>query len=265
MKLKQLYLLIFTLLASSTVNSQILHTESFALILDTSQRIKGNIVPDFKFQNLKRDLVEFQNTTDISFRFKHSGITVANKIEFARYGNEAFLSGGFLYLEYRRILENRFVIEPMSSIHWSEARGLKFKYAGGFNFRYQIYSSSKVGLYAGSGPFYEYERWNYDGVKDQFLPSITNDVYSEKVKLGTYLSFKVNTESKLDFDLSLYHQSTFNELFSTPRLASSTSIKYNFTEHLGLIFQYQNIYDYNPVVPIDKLFNQLILTFEVSF
>ena len=35
--------------------------------------------------------------------------------------------------------------------------------------------------------------------------------------------------------------------------------------HLGLILQYQNIYDFDPVVPIDKLYNQFVSSIEVSF
>ncbi|MFA5670034.1 MAG: hypothetical protein WC967_12365 [Balneolaceae bacterium] len=132
---------------------QILHTESFAVILDTSNVIKGNIVPDFKFQNLKEDLIEFENTTDISFRLKNNAITLANKIELSKYGDEVLLSGGFMYLEYRRIFDNKFVIEPFSQVHWAEARGLAFKYAGGINLRYRVYSSEKAGFFVGTGPF----------------------------------------------------------------------------------------------------------------
>jgi len=264
MKTRLLFLFI-TLISIISVKAQVLHTESFSVILDTTKIIKGSIVPDFKFQNLKKDLIEFENTADISFRINKSAITIANKIELSKYGEEVLLSGGFLYLEYRKIFENKFVIEPFSQLHWSEARGLEFKYAGGVNIRYRIYLSEKVGFYVGTGPFYEYERWNYDGVADDLVPAIPKDIISEEVKLGTYLSFKWKTEINLDFDISFYHQSTFDEIITTPRLASSSSVKYNFTEHLGLILQYQNIYDYKPIVPIDKLYNQFLATFEVAF
>ena len=264
MKTRLLFLFI-TLISIISVKAQVLHTESFSVILDTTKIIKGSIVPDFKFQNLKKDLIEFENTADISFRINKSAITIANKIELSKYGEEVLLSGGFLYLEYRKIFENKIVIEPFSQLHWSEARGLEFKYAGGINLRYKIYFSEKVGFYIGTGPFYEYERWNYDGVADNLIPANPEDIVNEEVKLGTYLSFKWKTDINLDFDISLYHQSTFNEIFTTPRLASSSSVKYNFTEHLGLILQYQNIYDYKPIVPIDKLYNQFLATFEVAF
>ena len=50
-------------------------------------------------------------------------------------------------------------------------------------------------------------------------------------------------------------------MFITPRLASSTSVTYNLTEHIGLILRYQNIYDYEPVVPIEELFPEAMIFF----
>ncbi len=115
------------------------------------------------------------------------------------------------------------------------------------------------------GLFYEHEKWNYDGVKDHLVPANPTDIVSDEIKLGSYLSFKLKTDFNLDFDVSIYHQSTFNSLIRFPRLASSSSVKYNFTEHLGLLLQYQNIYDPNPLVPIDKLYNHFLTSIEVSF
>ena len=122
-----------------------------------------------------------------------------------------------------------------------------------------------MGLFCGTGPFYEFERWNYKGVKDALLPTDLTPVEQQSIKLGTYVSFKWFTNKKIDIDLSLYHQSRFNELISTPRLASSSSITYNFTNNIGLILSYQNIYDFKPLVPIDKLFNKILFSIELAF
>jgi len=247
------------------INAQILHTESFAVILDSTRIFKGSIIPDFKFQNQKEDIIEFENNTNISYRLKNNAFTIANKIELTKVGEETLLSGGFVYLEYRKIIEKKYAFEPFAQFHWKEPRGLEFKFAGGINYRYRIFVTQKLGVFFGTGPFYEYERWNYGGVKDALLPIDLTNVEQENIKLGSYLSFKWFSDYNFDLDISIYHQSRFNELFSTPRLASSSSITYNFTDHIGLILAYQNIYDYKPLVPIDKLFNKVIMTIEVSF
>ena len=259
-------LLLGHILIPFDINAQILHTENFAVILDTTKYFKGSIIPDFQFQNQKKDLLEFENTANISFRIKkNNAFTIANKIELSKYGKETLLSGGFLYFEYRRILGNKHVVEPYIQLHWTEARGLDYKFASGLNYRYRIFYSDDLGLFFGTGPFYEFERWNYNGVDDELLPADLTEIEKENIKLGTYFSFKWFTDHKFDFDLSIYHQSRLDEIFSFPRLASSSSVTYNFTDNIGLILRYQNIYDYKPVVPIDKLYNKIIFTIEVAF
>ncbi len=261
---KALYLFVL-IVAILPAHGQILHTESFSVILDSSKTIKGSIVPDFKFQNQKKDLIEFENTSDISYRGKAHAITLANKIELSKYGNEVLLSGGYLYLEYRRIYDTNITIEPFSQLHWTEARGLELKYAGGVMSRFRIVSKQKIGLFAGTGLFYEYERWNYDGVPDSRLPASPSIMTQESFKSGSYMSFKWNSSFNFSVDISGYHQSRFKDFFSAPRLAGSTSIAYSFTEHLGLILIYQYIYDYKPIVPIDKLFNKVVFAIDISF
>lgn len=259
-------LLLVLVIKPLNATAQILHTENFALILDTTKNFKGSIIPDFQFQNQKKDLLEFENTANISFRINNNNaFTIANKIELSKYGKETLLSGGFVYLEYRRIFENKHVIEPYIQVHWTEARGLDYKFASGLNYRYRLLYTNNLGLFLGTGPFYEFERWNYNGVDDELLPSDLTKIEKENIKLGSYLSFKWFTNHKFDFDISFYHQSRFDELFSTPRLASSSSVTYNITDNIGLILRYQNIYDYKPVVPIDKLYNKIIFTIEVAF
>jgi hypothetical protein len=110
MTLRLVFIHLLLLALSTPTISQILHSESFSVILDTSKVVKGRILPDFKFQNQKEDLFEFESTSDISFRLKKHAITIANKIELSKYGKNVLLSGGFLYLEHRKIYENKFVL-----------------------------------------------------------------------------------------------------------------------------------------------------------
>lgn len=257
-------LLVFTCLCFVAA-SQILHTESFAVILDTSKTVKGSIIPDFKWQNQKENLLEFENLANISFRIKNNALTIANKIEASRFGEETFLSGGYLYIEYRRIFDNSFAFEPFLQTHWSEARGLELKYAVGGNMRFRIFVSENIGFFIGTGPFYEYEKWNYNSVPSDKLPIDQTAITTSYIKSGSYLSLKWFTSQNFDFDLSLYHQSRYRDLFDSPRLGSNTSVTYNITEHIGLIMAYQNIFDPIPQIPIDRLFNKILMTIEVAF
>ena len=237
------------------------------MIIDSTKIVKGSILPDFKFQTQKKNLTEFENLADISVKLgKGHAITIANKIELSKYGSETLLSGGYLYAEYRRILDNKMVIEPFSQVQWAEARGMERKYAGGINLRYRIYLEEKIGLFAGIGPFYEFERWNYDGVpEDVILPPDLSTISNSFFKLGTYVSGKLEIAENLFLDISLYHQAKYDELFSTPRLANSAAVTISLTKYLGFNIIHQFIYDLKPVVPIDKDFHKIILGFSLDF
>lgn len=66
-------------------------------------------------------------------------------------------------------------------------------------------------------------------------------------------------------DLSLYHQSRLDEVFYRPCLASSARLAYPISKHLQLTGTYQNIYYFQPLVPIDKWFHRLKASVAVSF
>ncbi|MFO7939705.1 MAG: hypothetical protein R6U66_08150 [Bacteroidales bacterium] len=250
-----------------TSRAQLLHTESFSVILDSSRTIQGAIVPNLEFQTQAEDLLEFENIADFSFRLtpKHA-FTIANKIELSKYGKEVLLSGGYLYIEYRGGVQQTLALEPYAQVLWSEARGLAMKYAAGINARWRIWVEENIGIFAGTGPFYEIERWNYQGVPNRvLLPEDLPEIKVQTFKWGTYLSFKYVPFDAISLDASFYHQSRIEDFFYTPRLASSASITWNLTQYLGITFVYQQIYDYNPIVPIDKDFHKIIMGVEISF
>lgn len=252
-------------LTSFCAQSQILFSESFNVILDTAQRVKGSIAPELKIQTQKELLVEFTNTTDISIRVGNSYLTLANKIETGSFGKDVFLSGGYVYAEIVNTVEKAVTTEIYGQVHWAEARGLNRRYAGGIDARFRLFHRGRSGVFAGIGPFYEYEEWNYRGVPDERLPGNPVPVDSMNVKLSTYISLKHWFFDRIFLDLSLYHQSRFDEVFYRPRLASSARLAYQISEHLQLTGTYQNIYDYQPLVPIDKWFHRLKASLAVTF
>lgn len=253
------------MLGVSRSECQILFTESFNVILDTTKFIQGSITPDLEFQTQKDNLLEFENMADMSIRIGRSGITLANKIELTKYGDETLLSGSYFYGEYRLSSGEILTTEMHAEVHLSVARGLDRKYAGGVYARFCFFKSQKAGFFGGIGPFYEYEKWNFEGVPESDLPDNTDDVVQKNIKLGSYLSYKQELFKRFNLDLSIYHQSRFDEIFSTPRLASSSKIGFQLVEHLELVLIYQNIYDFKPVVPIEKWFHKYIFSISISF
>ena len=247
------------------VFAQVLHTENFNVVIDTSKVIKGNFTPSFRFRNLKEDFLEIGNTADVSIRIKNHAFTVANRIEYSFLGKENILSGGFLYLEYVNLQSKKFAFEPFFQMQWREVRGLDRKYAGGMNIRWNAIIKENTGLFFGIGSLYEFERWNYSGVPDDLLPTDQTPVEIDQFRGTSYISFKQKLGDLFDLDISGYYQPTFSSPFKKYRLASSFELTYNITNFLGLRFLYQNIYDPTPLVPIDELYHDVNFGITLSF
>ncbi len=210
-------------------------------------------------------MLEISNTADFTIRSKKRALTFANQIEFQKYGTESILSGGYLYTEFRNVFEKLISIEYFAQAHWAEARGMKEKFSGGLRARFRLVNTSSMGLFLGIGPFYEYELWTYKGVEDHLLPIDLSPKINENLKIGSYISYKHQVLEKLKLDISVYHQSRFDEFFISPRVATSSSFKYKLSKHLDLIFLYQNIYDFKPIVPIRNWFHRYVTSISISF
>ena len=245
--------------------AQVLHTENFNVVIDTSKVLKGNFTPNFRYRNLKEDFLEINNTADISIRIKNHAFTIANRVEYSVLGKENILSGGFVYLEYVNIQGKKIAFEPFFQMHWREIRGLNRKYAGGVNIRWRVLLKENTGLFLGFGTLYEFERWNYSGVPNDQLPMNQTLIEVEQFRGTSYVSFKQKLGDLFDLDISAYYQPKFSSPFKNYRLASSIELTYNITRFIGLRFLYQNIFDPRPLVPIDELYHDANFGITLSF
>lgn len=253
------------LLASFGAKAQLLFPESFVLIMDTTQHIRGSLTPAFKLQTQKELLVELENTADLAFRYHGHSLTFANRFELSRFGEEVLLSGGYVYGKFRQEKERRFMLEYYGQVHWAEARGMERKYAAGVNARWGIFQQERLALYTGIGPFYEYERWNYKAVPDDRLPNDLLPEERELLKVGAYVGYKQWVLKDLLLDISVYYQQRPEVFFDAPRFGSSSRIGVQLNRYLQLALIYQNIHDAAPVVPIDPWFHKVIATVTVTF
>lgn len=257
--------LISILFLHQKVSSQVLHTENFNVIIDTSKVLKGNFTPSFRYRNVKEDFLELENIADVSIRIKNHGFTIGNKIEYSIFGDENIMSGGFLYLEYVNLRSKKIAIEPFYQMHWSEIRGLDRKYAGGVNFRWRALVKNNTGLFFGFGSLYEFERWDFSGVPDDLLPIDQSAIEVNRFRGNSYVSFKQGLGESFNLDISGYYQPYLSKFFKNYRLASSFELTYNITKYIGLRLLYQNIYDTTPLVPIDKLYHDVNFGITISF
>ncbi|GAB5539927.1 MAG: hypothetical protein Salg2KO_20300 [Salibacteraceae bacterium] len=254
-------------LVSVTAQSQLLHTESFSVIIDTSKTIKGNLSPYFRYRNVKRDFIEIENVADMSFLLGQNAFTVANKLEFARFGTENILSGGFVYLEYQHLDSSRKIaIEPYAYRLWQEIRGLREKYATGINFRGALVNQPNIGLFVGVGGFYEWEEWNYAGVNDaKLIPTNPRTIYVSGARGSAYLSLVQTIGKSINLDFSFYYQPGITSDLSQYRLGLNTRIIYQITKYIGFQMRYRGVYDSAPIVPVSDFFHDYSMGVNFSF
>lgn len=249
----------------ASASAQILYSESFSLVTDTTRRVAGQIQPDLDVRTQRRLLVQFENRVDVSVRLGKSAFTVANKLEVARFGSETLLSGGYAYAEYRRLTEGAYRSEFHAQVQWADARGLDARTAAGYYARLRLRSDSVWQAFAGLGPFVERERWSYRGIDEEDRPAGPTPDARTRLKYGAYLAAKVRPSERWAADVSVYLQSAFDAGLGDARLALSAQASYRFTRYLSAVALYQNLYDGAPVVPIAPWYHRADFGLSVSF
>lgn len=251
---------------AAPTRAQVLYTESFAVILDSTRRVKGAIQPDVSWRNLRDNLLEIENRVNITFRRERHAWTFANQVEYTRLGREDVLSGGYLFGEFRDLNDNRYVTEVYAELHWQSPRGLRRKVAGGYNARLRLRKEPTSAAFLGLGLFYEYEEWTYRGVPDgrrpEIVPALT---ITRRVKANAYASLKQGLTEDIFLDVSGYVQAPLNGDLTRPRLALSAQVRYQIRTYLAFQLGYRNLYDQAPVVPVDKLFNRFDFGISLQF
>tara|TARA_R110000737_G_scaffold351559_2_gene394203 strand:+ start:10100 stop:10927 length:828 start_codon:yes stop_codon:yes gene_type:complete len=263
--IKHLFFFALAALSFATARGQMLFPESYAIILDTTRHFKGSVAPSVQLRRQKNNYTEISNTADLVYRFKSHAITVANKFELTKDGDDVVLSGGFIYARYKTFYDNPLIMEYYAQYHWADVRGLQEKYAAGANVRYKFYKNVKGGLFAGAGPFLEREKWNFEGVRDDDLPPDTSPVKTDALKFNLYISSIRCITEKIEIQNAVYLQNKFTDAFNQPRLAASLGVLLSITEYIGVGFQFQTIYDYRPIVPIDKFYYNTFTQLEITF
>jgi len=111
----------------------------------------------------------------------------------------------------------------------------------------------------------EFEEWIFDGVKDENLPEDTTPIETKSIKINFYLSFKRILLEVLNLDIGLYFQSKIKTLFNNPRVASCTELSYQINENVSIGIVYRNIYDFQPIVPIDNWYHRIYYQLSATF
>ena len=264
--MKRKILFLFLVLVSWAMHSQIIFTESIANTIDTTRAVQGTIAPELNFKTEKENVFNFKNNANINFLLnKKKYITIINQMEFSTYGKKLNVSSGHIHTEYRYLVRPAIELYPFAEAVWAPSRGLKIRAAGGLQSRYRIFRTSKVTLSTGIGLFYEYEKWNYNGVPNPDLQDIDKTEQQRSIKGQIFASFKFDFGEKWNIITSGYTHFRPDSNIKSPRIAYSIDVKHSVTKHFGIWLSYQNTILTKPIIPIRKHYTVLTGGVFISF
>jgi len=219
-------------------------------------------MPILDFKTEKEDVLTFKNTANLNLLINcNRVINVINKFELSTYGSQVILSGGYVHMEYRYLLDHAFEVYPYAESQWAESRGMNHKISTGLQSRYRLLNTQSSLMFAAVGLFFEYEKWEYPAPDNV---EATYD-YSRSIKSHLSLRYKLGIGEKWELTTTAIHQTRPDSTFKEARYGGAIDLKYNITPTIGILGTYRLIYDSAPIVPIKKDYHSLEVGLNISF
>ena len=260
--MKHLLLLWGALLFSVAAYSQMLFSENLTMTIDSTKTLQGNLMPILDFKNEKADVFTLKNTANLNLLLNRNRvINLINKFEFSTYGKMLIVSGGYLHLEYRYLLDHAFEVYPYAESQWAESRGMNHKISTGLQSRYRLINTKSSLMFAALGLFFEYEKWQHPAPN----ANTPEHAYSRSIKTHLSLSYKLQLTEKWTLTTTGIYQTRPDSTFNKARYGGAADLTYNITPTVGIVGTYRLIYDTAPIVPVRKDYNTMEVALNISF
>lgn len=254
--------MLFILMVCTTTKAQMLFSENLTMNIDSTKTIQGSLQPNLDFKTEKENVLTVKNTANLNVLIKKSHIiNFINKLEVSTYGRKVTVSGGYVHMEYRYLLDQAFEVYPYAESQWAESRGMTFKLSSGIQSRYRFIHSDHCLLFAAVGLFYEFEKWQYPDPP----AGISANAYSRSIKSHLSFSFKHTINEHWDLTTTVIHQAKPDSYFKSARFGGAVDLAYHITPHIGIRGSYRLIYDTAPIVPVRKDYTNVDAGIDINF
>ena len=143
------------------------------MTIDSTKTLQGSLMPILDFKTEKEDVFTLKNTANLNLLINRNRvINVINKFELSTYGSQVILSGGYIHLEYRYLLDHAFEVYPYAESQWAESRGMNHKISTGLQSRYRLINTNSSLMFAAVGLFFEYEKWQHPALMPILLTTL---------------------------------------------------------------------------------------------
>ncbi len=225
------------------LDDSILHKMAFVGSLSISSDKQKNNVLDLS-SNIEIDRF-FSNNFVLLGIVRNDAVFNAKK---------AIQNEGQLHLRFRDMDKRKISMEEFVQYQWNGGWGMEYRILGGINLRMKFLEKRKSDLYAALGVFHEWEKWNWNGVKDEYLPVNPKNRFSNKFRFNNYLKYSVKLSDMVDFSAITYVQFPLAGKFFQPRWYVEANLYLAASKHINFVVHWDHIIDRLRVVPIDYFF-----------
>jgi hypothetical protein len=252
-----LILLIFIYISTTVAQVLIIDRDNLAADSLSRQKLSAFIGFGFNINKQKTTVFDLNQSSDIGYLFLDNALYFISNIKIVTSGANDLVNSGHLHLRYR--WQRNKIIQPelFGQYQWEGARGMEERILSGVNMRLRLQHDTLGTVYFGLGLMYEHEKWNYTAVDTELLPAETSAVIVDRSKINSYIKITRSISPSAGFSIIGFVQAEPNENIKYPRIASSARLQLKVTTKMDFSVNYSNIYDLNPVVPIDKHFFSL--------
>jgi hypothetical protein len=235
--------------------TQVLNADRASSTADSAKKWMLALQGAIDYSSEKR-LFDLDIKADITRLLKNNrliSLLFSNEFEKKVGGN--LQNNGFYHLRFRDNDTRKISAEYFTQYQWDDLRGMLSRYLIGSNIRFRLKETSTFDLYIGIGLMYEWEKWNYDGVSQNKVPTVHPlFLKTPLLKINQYVKVSTKLFKTTEMTVTNFFQARPDKHIITPRIANFFQWNIPVTKKFGLNLNFESIYDADPIVPIDHFY-----------
>jgi hypothetical protein len=223
----------------------------------------------FSKDKQKVDINDLSTYSEYVYKLKsNNAFTFIGQIDATVSGKQVLQNEGFFQVKHRDLDKRLNSFEYYLQYQWNGAWGMVSRKLVGVNFRRRILEKNGLDLYSGIGLFYQFEKWNFNGVTDtNLIPRGYDMVQESDIRTNFYIKGGLKLFKNCDFVTQTYFQSNMVDFLSNNqvRVYISSMLKYNINTNFQLGFNFDLTYNRNPPVPINSTYYGYLMNLGFKF
>jgi hypothetical protein len=209
----------------------------------------------FNSDKQKNNMTEFNSNFEYDRIFSNNYVFISSiKNDLTSNGANFIQNEGSTQLLYRDNDKRKFSPEIFLQYQWNGAWGMENRFLQGVNLRERWLEKSGFDFITATGIFREVERWNWNGVSENLIPTDAAVIEKDLFRFNTYIKSGIQIAKNIDFSAITFLQFPLNEDFVKPRWFWDCNLNFYMSRNLNFQIHYDHMYDTNRVVPISNYY-----------